>query len=295
MTKFKTTIEYFGKGLVGWQAQDVGVSVQGILQEALFKLSQEKPEIIASGRTDAGVHALGQVVHFDLEKNFTAYNVQQGLNSYLHETPVSVVSAEIVDENFHARFSALKRYYRYIILNRKTPSALERDRAWHVPKMLDIEVMREAAKYLIGQHDFTSFRASECQSKNPVKTLDSVDIYYHNHDKFQTPSCDGVTSKVYSSDENNLNSESCRRMTASEMMDAGFHQHDKIAGSFIHIDVSARSFLHHQVRNIVGTLKQVGEGKTKPEEIKDILEAKNRSAAGETAPAHGLYFMKVEY
>ncbi len=245
MIRFKTTIEYFGKGLVGWQAQDVGISVQSILQEALYKLSQEKPEIIASGRTDAGVHALGQVVHFDLEKDFTAYNVQQGLNSYLHETPVSVVSAEEVDENFHARFSALKRYYRYIILNRKTPSALERDRAWHVPKILDIESMKEAARYLVGQHDFTSFRASECQSKNPVKTMDSVEV------------------------------------TKS--------------GDFLYFDISARSFLHHQVRNIVGTLKQVGEGKTKPEEIKNILEARNRSAAGETAPAYGLYFMKVEY
>lgn len=245
MKRFKIIVEYFGKGLVGWQAQDIGVSVQGILQEAIYKLAQERPNIVAAGRTDAGVHALGQVAHFDLKKDLTVFNVQQGLNSYLHDTSVSVVSAEEVDENFSARFSAVKRYYKYIILNRRTPSALERDRAWHVPKILDIELMKEGAKYLIGNHDFTSFRASECQAKNPVRTIDELKITKE--------------------------------------------------GDFINIEVSAQSFLHHQIRNFAGTLKQVGEGKIKPEEIKDILLAKNRAVAGETAPAYGLYFMRVDY
>ncbi len=245
MKRFKITIEYFGKGLVGWQAQEKGVSVQGILQEAIYKLSQETPQIVAAGRTDAGVHAYGQVAHFDLEKDLTVFNVQQGLNSYLCDSQVSVVLAEEVDENFSARFSAEKRYYKYIILNRRTPSALERDRAWHVPKILDVELMREGSQYLIGKHDFTSFRASECQAKNPIRSIDELKI-----------------TKV---------------------------------GDFINIEVSAKSFLHHQIRNITGTLKQVGEGKIKPEQIKDILLAKDRAAAGETAPAYGLYFMKVDY
>ena len=245
MTRYKLTLEYDGTGLSGWQRQDKDLTLQEILEDALFSLTSERVEVVASGRTDAGVHAIGQVAHFDLEKDFELHKILGGLNHYLNEKPISIISAEEVSEDFHARFSAKKRYYRYIILNRKSPPVIQKNRVWHVNIPLDIDLMKEAAKHLIGNHDFSSFRAAECQSNNPVKTLDSIDI---------------------SED-----------------------------GERICFDISALSFLHHQCRNIVGTLKEVGEGRIKPSDIPNILKAKDRSSAGITAPAHGLYFEKVDY
>lgn len=247
--RFKLTIEYDGTNLCGWQKQNNQDSVQVRLEKAIFELTKEKVETIASGRTDAGVHALGQVVHFDLPTNialnFDEYKLRKGINHFLKNQQVSVISIEKVNEDFHARFSAKKRFYRYIILNRPSPPVIDQNRVWHVANKLDLENIIKGAKYFEGKHDFTSFRASECQAQNPVKTIDEIKI---------------------SKD-----------------------------GDRLYIDVSALSFLHHMIRNISGTLKEVGEGKRNPEDIKKIIEAKNRSEAGMTAPACGLYFVKVAY
>ncbi|MDX1949006.1 MAG: tRNA pseudouridine(38-40) synthase TruA [Rickettsiales bacterium] len=271
MPRYKITIEYLGKGLIGWQKQNSEnqesslISVQSILQDAFYKLTQEKPELIVAGRTDAGVNAFGQVVHFDLEKNFKAFNIQEGLNVYLMNSPVSVKKAEIVSDDFNARFSANKRHYRYIILNQRTPSILMKDRAWHIKKPLDIEAMRQASEYLIGRHDFSSFRSTQCQAKNPVRKIEEIRISQSS----QMP------------------------IWANKIEDKNFCE--QFSDNLIFIDISAKSFLHHQVRNIVGTLKDIGFKKYPPEKMQEILEAKDRTKAGETAPACGLYFVGVEY
>ena len=245
--RYKLTIEYDGTSLLGWQRQLDGPSVQQYLEEILFKLNGFHREIVSAGRTDAGVHALGQVAHIDLEREMEPWKIREAFNGNLQaaEVPVSVLAVEAVDANFNARFSAKKRAYIYRILNRRAPSPLLHNRVWWVPRPLDIEFMRQGAQYLLGHHDFSSFRAAACQAKSPIKTLDKLDI----------------TSQ----------------------------------GEEVIFNVEARSFLHHQVRNFVGTLKLVGEGRLTPEDVKRILEAKNRSAAGPTAPASGLYLAKVEY
>jgi tRNA pseudouridine38-40 synthase len=245
MPRYKLTLEYNGTGLAGWQRQPAAPSVQQYFEEAIEKFCGEQVRLHVAGRTDAGVHAWGQVAHVDLARDFRPVNVMGGLNFHLRPARIAVVAAEKVDENFHARFSAKKRYYCYRIINRRAPLILDEDRAWFVPVPLNVEKMREAAAYLIGEHDFTSLRDSECQAKSPIKTLDEVRI------------------------------EQC--------------------GELIELHVSARSFLHHMVRNITGTLKFVGEGKWEPEEIPKILAAKERKAAGPTAPPGGLYFVRVEY
>ncbi len=249
MPRYKIIVEYDGTELVGWQKQPGQRSVQGVLEEAIFKLTQEAVTLTASGRTDAGVHSYGQAVSFDLVKEFDTHSLRQGINFYMVEQPVSVLEAEKVVDDFSARFSARKRYYRYVILNRPSPTVIDRNRAWHIINPLNIDAMRQGAKHLEGKHDFSSFRASECQSKNPVKTLDPIHISEHYFE----------------------------------------------FGNYIYIDVSALSFLHHMVRNITGTLVNVGMGKTAPDDIKSILEAKDRKAAGPTAPACGLYFIGVDY
>ena len=245
--RYKLTIEYDGTSLLGWQRQLDGPSVQQYLEEILAKLNGFHREIVSAGRTDAGVHALGQVAHIDLEREMEPWKIREAFNGNLQaaEVPVSVLDVEAVDDNFNARFSAKKRAYIYRILNRRAPSPLLRNRVWWVPRPLDIELMRQGAKYLLGYHDFSSFRAAACQAKSPVKTLDKLDISRQ--------------------------------------------------GEEVIFNVEARSFLHHQVRNFVGTLKLVGEGRLTPEDVKHILEAKDRSAAGPTAPASGLYLAKVEY
>ena len=245
--RYKLTIEYDGTSLLGWQRQLDGPSVQQYLEEILAKLNGFHREIVSAGRTDAGVHALGQVAHIDLEREMEPWKIREAFNGNLQaaDVPVSVLAVEAVDANFNARFSAKKRAYIYRILNRRAPSPLLHNRVWWVPRPLDIKLMRQGAQYLLGHHDFSSFRAAACQAKSPIKTLDKLDI--------------------------------------------------SAQGEEVIFNVEARSFLHHQVRNFVGTLKLVGEGRLTPEDVKRILEAKDRSAAGPTAPASGLYLARVEY
>ncbi len=245
MPRYRLTIEYDGGPFVGWQRQAEGASIQGALEDAIEKLSAERVTVTGAGRTDAGVHALGQVAHFDLEKDFEAGKVRDALNYYLRPAPIVVLEAQAVDSEFHARFSATSRHYLFRILNRRSPPALEEGRVWHVSHRLDAEAMQAAAQYLVGQHDFTTFRAAECQAQSPVKTLDRLDV--------------------------------SRR--ADE----------------IHIEASARSFLHHQIRSFAGTLKLVGEGKWQPRDVKAALEARDRSACGPVSPPDGLYLVRVGY
>ena len=176
MVRYKITIEYDGTDYAGWQRQDNMISVQGAIEEALYKFSQEKVQITGSGRTDSGVHATGQVAHFDLTKEYDIYNVVNGINFFLKPQPISILAAEIVDEEFNARFSAKKRYYRYFILNRMSPAAIDAKRKWWVKERLDEKPMQKAAKLLEGTHDFSSFRTSQCQAKSPIKTMDYIKI-----------------------------------------------------------------------------------------------------------------------
>jgi tRNA pseudouridine38-40 synthase len=245
--RYKLTIEYDGSKYCGLQRQPciTQKGIEEVLEKAIFSLTQEEVKIIYSGRTDSGVHALGQVVHFDLKKKFLDYAMLAGLNNYLRGEDISVRICELVDENFHARFSSKKRHYRYRIINRYSPLILEKNRAWQVARNLDVKAMKNAAKFLVGQHDFTSFRDSQCQSSSPIKTLDRIEITQN--------------------------------------------------GEEITFDFSAKSFLHHMVRNIVGTLVYVGLGKISVEEMKVILAAKDRTKSGPNAPACGLYFVSVDY
>lgn len=245
MTRWKFTIEYDGKPFVGWQRQDNGPSVQASLENAILNLTGETVTVGAAGRTDAGVHALGQVAHADIAKSFEPQKMQEALNAHLRPHPVAIVHAEIAGEAFHARFSATARHYVYRIINRRSPLTFDHGRAWQVAVELDSEAMSAAAQMLVGHHDFTTFRAAECQAKSPVKTLDVLDV-------------------VRCAEE-------------------------------IRISASARSFLHHQVRSMVGTLKQVGTGKWNSHDVHAALEARERSACGPVAPPDGLYLLRVDY
>ena len=245
MPRYKIIIEYDGTPFVGWQWQDNGLSVQQVLKQALEQLVRESISIEGAGRTDAGVHARGQVAHFDLSQAVDPLKIMSALNFFMRPHPIVVLDCVLVSSEFHARFSACWRRYRYIILNRKAPPVLELNRVWWVPKSLDVEKMHNAAQYLLGQHDFTTFRASSCQAASALKTIDAFHVKQH--------------------------------------------------GAQIWLDVQARSFLHHQVRNITGALKWVGEGKWNEQDLKNALTAKARAAGGPTAPAAGLYFMCVGY
>lgn len=245
MTRYKMVLEYDGAPFVGWQRQKNGPSVQQRVEEALTGFCNAEIPVSAAGRTDAGVHALGQVIHADIEKQTSADTVRDALNYHLKPAPVSVVRVTAVDDEFHARFDAVKRHYLYRILTRRAPPALEKGRVWHVPVPLDVDAMDDAAQRVLGRHDFTTFRAAECQAKSPVKTLDAF--------------------------------------TVSQVADE------------IHFAVSARSFLHTQVRSMVGTLKKVGEGKWTGHQVGKALKACNRAACGPLAPPHGLYLLKVDY
>jgi tRNA pseudouridine38-40 synthase len=245
MPRYRITLEYDGGPFVGWQRQDNGPSVQAALESSILKLSGEEVTVTGAGRTDAGVHAFGQVAHFDLEKEFAADKIRDALNHYLRPDPVAVIAAETAAPEFHARFDATKRHYLYRIVCRKAPPVLERGRTWHVVHALDAALMHDAAQMLVGHHDFTTFRAAECQAKSPVKTLDWLDV--------------------------------------------------SARGDEIAIEASARSFLHHQVRSMVGSLKLVGEGKWEPRDIKAALDARDRSRCGPVAPPDGLYLVRVDY
>ena len=243
--RYRLIIEYDGSPFVGWQRQDNGPSVQGALEDAIFKLSGETVTVTGAGRTDTGVHAFGQVAHFDLVKEFAPDKIRDALNHFVRPSPITVLEAAIADPEFHARFSAIGRHYLYRILVRRAPPALDRSRVWHVVHELDAAAMHAAAQSLVGQHDFTTFRAAECQAKSPLKTLDRLDV--------------------------------CR------------------LGEEIHIEAQARSFLHNQVRSMVGTLKLVGEGKWGPAMVGKALDAKDRSRCGPVAPPDGLYLVRVDY
>lgn len=243
MTRYKVILEYDGTDLIGWQENRQGPSVQSIMKDAIYGFCGTRPDVVGAGRTDAGVHAVAMVAHFDIDGEFDANTVMRALNFYLNNKPVSVLDCEVVPDEFNARFDCVARHYKYVVLNRSASPVLNKNRVYWVPRKLNINAMQVAAQKLIGNHDFTSFRASECQAKSPIKTLDKIKI-------------------TQSGDE-------------------------------IIFEFSARSFLHHMVRNIVGTLVEIGLGK--PYDIDEILNAKNRSAAGPTAPASGLYFIRADY
>jgi tRNA pseudouridine38-40 synthase len=245
MTRFALKLEYDGTGFAGWQHQKDLLSLQQLLEEAAGHLSDEPVRSITAGRTDAGVHASGQVAHIDLERKIAPHALLQALNFYLIPHAFVVRDVAIVDAQWNARFSARARHYRYDILNRAARPGLLQNRVWHLKPRLDIAAMREAARHLLGKHDFTSFRAASCQAHSPVRTLDRLEVL-----------CDG---------------------------------------EMIHIFAEARSFLHHQVRNMVGTLKMVGEGKLSAAAMPGILAACHRAAAGQTAPPDGLFLTQVVY
>lgn len=243
MTRFRITLEYDGTDLIGWQENRQGPSVQSVLRDAIYAFCGVRPDVVAAGRTDAGVHAIAMVAHFDLPGDYTANTVMRAVNFYLVGRPVAILSCDIVQDDFNARFDCVARHYKYIVLNRSAAPVLNKNRVWWVPRALDVAAMRNAATRLVGHHDFTSFRATQCQAKSPIKTLDVCNI------------------------------------TAD--------------GDNIIFEFSARSFLHHQVRNMVGTLVEIGLGK--PYDIDEIFAARSRSAAGPTAPASGLYFISADY
>ena len=246
MTRYAVLIEYDGRGFVGWQRQVNGLSIQQVLEEAAAKLAGGAPVAsIVAGRTDAGVHAAGQTALIRLQGDLPPARVREALNFHMKPHAVVVVRAAIAPSDWNPRFSAVSRHYRYLILNRRARPALEAGRVWHVPAPLDLDAMAAGAAHLVGHHDFTSFRASSCQARSPVRTLDRLEV---------------------------------RR-----------------DGDVIAIEAGARSFLHHQVRNMVGTLKLVGEGSWPPARVAAALAALDRRAGGPTAPAEGLCFMAVGY
>jgi tRNA pseudouridine38-40 synthase len=243
--RFKLTIEYDGGPFQGWQRLSGAPSVQQALEDAVEKLTGARTEVIGAGRTDAGVHALGQVAHMDIDKALPAGRVADALNAHLRPHPIAVLKAEDVAPDFHARFDAVRRVYLYRIRPRRAPLTLDRGKVWRVPRKLDAVAMHDAAQRLIGQHDFTTFRDSQCQAKSPVKTLDR---------------CDVMTN-----------------------------------GGEIEVWCEARSFLHRQVRSMVGTLVEVGLGKLTAEDVADALAAADRARCGQVAPPDGLYLMRVDY
>jgi tRNA pseudouridine38-40 synthase len=245
MPRYRLLIEYDGGPFVGWQLQAGGRSVQGVITEAIAAFTDEKVTVHGAGRTDAGVHALGQVAHVDLARDWRPDRVRDALNARLRPHPVAVLAVDKVADAFHARFSAKRRQYLYRIVNRRADLALERNRAWRVPRPLDAAAMHAAAQGLVGRHDFTTFRAADCQAKSPVKTLDRLDVA---------------------------------------------HEGDKVR-----VHASARSFLHHQVRSMVGSLVAVGEGKWSAQDLAAALAARSRAACGQVAPPEGLYLVSVEY
>jgi tRNA pseudouridine38-40 synthase len=245
MARYKLTVEYDGRPFAGWQIQVDQLTVQGLLTSAVEALSGDKTLVQGAGRTDAGVHARAQVAHVDLTKEWDTDTIRDALNAHLRPHPIAILAAERVADDFNARTSAIRRHYLYRIVNRRADLTLEGGRAWRVPRPLDTAAMHAAAQRLIGKHDFTTFRSTECQAKSPVKTLDIFKV--------------------------------------------------ERAGDDVYVTAVARSFLHNQVRSMVGSLVQVGDGKWSPAELAGALEARDRTACGPVAPPDGLYLMKVDY
>ena len=245
MPRYKLTLEYDGAPFVGWQRQANGLSVQQALEEAILAASGEEVVANGAGRTDAGVHASGQVVHIDLTRTWSGFRLSEALNALLAPRPIAVLSAEEVGADFDARFSAQMRHYVYRIVNRRAPLALERERAWRVKRRLDVETMREGAALLVGRHDFSTFRDSQCQALSPIKTLSGFDVERQS---------DSIVMRLW-----------------------------------------ARSFLHRQVRSMVGSLEHVGAGKWSVDDLRAALEARDRARCGQVAPAAGLCLVNVEY
>jgi tRNA pseudouridine38-40 synthase len=245
VTRWRLTIEYDGGPFMGWQRQDHGPSVQQTLEEALERMTGERAAFTAAGRTDAGVHALAMSAHVDVAKAVTPHRLREGLNALVRPQPISILQASETADDWHARFSCVGRRYRYRILNRRSPPALDLGRAWHIAVPLDVEAMQQGAALLIGRHDFTTFRSAQCQSDSPVKTLDRLAVHRD--------------------------------------------------GDEIHVEAAARSFLHHQVRSIVGCLALVGRDQWSSADIGKALEARDRNALGLNAPPHGLYFVEATY
>jgi tRNA pseudouridine38-40 synthase len=245
MPRYKLTLEYDGAPFAGWQIQADQLTVQGVLTAAIEALSGEKTLVQGAGRTDAGVHAVAQVAHVDLARGWDIDTVRDALNAHLRPHPVAILKAERVAGDFNARTSAIRRHYLYRIVNRRADLTLEAGRAWRVPRPLDVDAMHEAAQRLVGKHDFTTFRSTECQAKSPVKTLDALSV------------------------ERN--------------------------GEEVMVTAVARSFLHNQVRSMVGSLEAVGEGKWSADDLSRALAARDRTACGPVAPPDGLYLMRVEY
>lgn len=248
MTRWKLIIEYHGGPYCGWQAQDGQPTVQGEIEAAIKKFCQQDIRIHAAGRTDTGVHAAGQVVHFDLDygaRPLSGHDLAKAINAHLKPQPISILEAQEVHAEFHARFDAINKLYRYKIINRQSPLAIDQGHAWQVWRPLDDGAMHRAAQNLLGQHDFSTFRDSECQAKTPIRTLDRIDVTR--------------------------------------------------TGDVVFMEVEARSFLHHQVRNMIGTLCMVGEGKWSERDFVSAFEARDRTKGGVTAPPDGLTLVRIDY
>ena len=253
--RWKITIEYDGTGYHGWQRQEDGIpSIQQSIETAITKFCGQDITITGAGRTDAGVHAYGQIAHFDLDygdRPLNGFDLAKAINAHLRPQPIAIISAEPVADDFHARFGAKHKTYHYRVVTRSPPPVRDTNHVWHMKYELDVDAMRNGAKHLLGHHDFTSFRDSQCQAKSPMRTLDNI--------------------------------------TITEI------DYDAHGGKHILFELKAQSFLHHQCRNIVGTLVDVGKQKINPDDVKTILDAKDRTKAGMTAPASGLSMFKINY
>lgn len=245
MPRYRLIIEYDGGPFCGWQIQENQLSIQGALEDAVAAINGAPARVNGAGRTDAGVHALGQIAHVDIEKTLPPGRFRDGLNAHLRPLPIGVLAADVVPDSFEARFSAIRRHYRYRIVNRRANLAIDAGKVWRVPRPLDAEAMHVAAQRLLGKHDFTTFRDTECQAKSPEKTLDQLDVARY--------------------------------------------------GDEVEIVTSARSFLHSQVRSMVGSLVWVGEGRWSAGDLRDALDARDRRACGPVAPPDGLYLVQVDY
>jgi len=249
MPRYALKIEYDGTPFAGWQRQADRTTVQGAVEAALARLERDVPTIAAAGRTDAGVHALGQVAHCDMARDWEPFRLSEAVNYHLKPLPVAVVDCAAMPDDWHARFSAVERHYVFRLIARRAPLTLDAGRAWQVKQRLDVQAMRAGAAHLLGHHDFTTFRATHCQADSPMKTLDEITLT-------ETPTLHGQEIRVF---------------------------------------LRARSFLHNQVRSIVGTLEQVGSGSWSPGDVKSALEARDRAACGTVCPPHGLYLSHVRY